>query len=149
LKEHGYNPEMAKSVEIGNASQFLSLSADQPGIVLGLLAVAYHDRVLGDDHEGLHAAFRAAVEEGRAAGEERVYFAKGTVAFFSTDDDVRAELRREDPKLFELLEEVWGGRVSLWPREPATGPELLWPTPGDRRFAKGDLAPRRHLRDDC
>jgi hypothetical protein len=121
LKEHGYNPDKAQSVEIGNASQFLSLSVDHPGIVLHLLADAYYDRVLGYDHEGIQEAFRAAVERGRyetvlrlagredanAIKNERVYFVAGTEAFFSTDDDVRDELRREDPKLFELLEEVW------------------------------------------
>jgi hypothetical protein len=121
LKEHGYNPDKAQSVEIGNASQVLSLSVDDPGIVLHLFADAYYDRVLGYDHEGIQEAFRAAVERGRyetvlrlggredanAIKNERMYFVAGTEAFFSTDDDVRDELRREDPKLFELLEEVW------------------------------------------
>jgi hypothetical protein len=35
-----------------------------------------------------------------------MYFTQGTAAFFGTDDE-RAELLRHDPKLFELLEEVW------------------------------------------
>jgi len=107
LKTHGYNPDMAQSVEIGDASQFLTLPADNPEIMLSTLADAYHDRVLGYDHEGIREAFRAAVEEGRPVRDERVYFWQGTSAFFSADDSVRDELRREDPKLFELLEEVW------------------------------------------
>jgi hypothetical protein len=38
--------------------------------------------------------------------DEWTYFTQGTAAFFGTDDE-RAELRRHDPKLFELLEEIW------------------------------------------
>ena len=125
LREHGYNPDKAKSVEIGNASLFLRWSLDQPGMVLHELAHAYHHRVLGD-HAGLRAAFRAAVEGGRyetvlrvngreerayAIENDREYFAEGTEAFFGTNDYypfVRAELLRHDPKLFEVLQEAWG-----------------------------------------
>jgi len=45
-----------------------------------------------------------------ALRDEQTYFAAGTVTFFGTNDHypfVRAELLRHDPKLFELLEEVW------------------------------------------
>jgi dipeptidyl-peptidase-4 len=82
--------------------------------------------VLGQDHEGIAAAFRAAVEEGRyetvlqfdgredrayALENDSEYFAEGTEAFFGTNDAypfVRVELLRHDPKLFEVLQEVWG-----------------------------------------
>jgi len=107
LKEHGYNPDKAQSVEIGNASQFLSISSDQSGLVFYLLADAYHHRELGYDHERIHAAFRAAVERGHSERDERVCFSKATEAFFSNDESVREELRRRDPELFEVLEEVW------------------------------------------
>ena len=49
LKSHGYNPDKAKGVEIGNATRFLEWSVDQPAMVLHELAHAYHDRVLGFD----------------------------------------------------------------------------------------------------
>lgn len=65
LRVNGYNPDKAKSVEIGNASRFLRWTLDQPALLLHELAHAYHDRVLGHDHEGIATAFRAAVEEGR------------------------------------------------------------------------------------
>jgi tetratricopeptide (TPR) repeat protein/predicted Ser/Thr protein kinase len=107
LKDHGYNPDKAQSVEIGNASQFLSISANQRGILFYLLADAYHHRELGYDHEGIHAAFRAAVDRGHPGRDERSYFSKGTAAFFSSDESVRDELRRRDPELFEVLEEIW------------------------------------------
>jgi hypothetical protein len=72
-----------------------------------LLADAYHHRELGYDHEGIHTAFRAAVDRGQSERDERVYFSNGTAAFFSSDESVRDELRRRDPELFEVLEKVW------------------------------------------
>jgi hypothetical protein len=126
LRANGYNPDKAKSIEIGNASRFLRWTLDQPALLLHELAHAYHDQVLGQDHEGIAAAFRAAVEEGRyetvlqfdgredrayALENDSEYFAEGTEAFFGTNDAypfVRAELLRHDPKLFEVLQEVWG-----------------------------------------
>jgi len=129
LRAIGHNPDKAKSVEIGSASRFLSWTLDQPAIVLHELAHAYHDRVLGQDHEGIHAAFLAAVAEGQyeevlhidgredrsyALENDSEYFAEGTEAFFGTNDFypfVRAELLLHDPKLFAVLEEVWGTGV--------------------------------------
>lgn len=129
LEAHGYNPDKARAVEIGNASRFLATSIDQPGVVLHELAHGYHDRVLGYDHGGIGDAYRAAVEGGsyesvlRIDGSEarayalvnaQEYFAEGTEAYFGTNDFypfVRVELLRHDPRLFELLEEVWGSGV--------------------------------------
>ena len=143
LRANGYNPDKAKSVEIGNASRFLFWSFDQPGTVLHELAHAYHDRVLGYDHEGIRAAFRAAVEGGRyervlrfngreerayALENDQEYFAEGTEAFFGTNDwypFVRAELLRHDPKLFEVLEEVWGTSATHAQGLPSA--EIEWP----------------------
>jgi hypothetical protein len=143
LRANGYNPDMAKSVEIGSASRFLLWSLDQPAIVIHELAHAYHHRVLGHDHEGIRAAFRAAVKEGRYekvlrsnGSEERAYalendqeyFAEGTEAFFGTNDwypFVRAELLRHDPKLFEVLEEVFG--TSAIPTQGPPSAEIEWP----------------------
>jgi hypothetical protein len=126
LRANGYNPDKAKSIQIRNASRFLRWTLDQPALLLHELAHAYHDRVLGQDHESIAAAFRAAVQEGRyetvlqfdgredrayALENDSEYFAEGTEAFFGTNDAypfVRAELLRHDPKLFEVLQEVWG-----------------------------------------
>jgi hypothetical protein len=125
LAKHGYNPEKAKSVEIGNAKRFLKTAIEQPSMVLHELAHAYHDRVLGFDHPGIRKAY----DEARAGGayesvlrisgskerhyaltDPQEYFAEGTEAFFGTNDFypfVRAELRVHDPKLFRLLDELW------------------------------------------
>jgi hypothetical protein len=126
LAGHGFNPDKAKAVEIGNAQRFLDWSKDQPSMVLHELAHAYHDQVLGFDNAKIKAAYRHAVETGlydsvlRANGKtERAYavtdaqeyFAEGTEAFFGTNDFypfVRVELEKHDPELAKLLGELWG-----------------------------------------
>jgi hypothetical protein len=126
LREHGYNPDKAKSFEIGNAERFLEWSNGQPMMVLHELCHSYHDRVLGYDHPGIKAAYQNAVktriyqsvlrnngkkEKAYALGNDQEYFAEGCEAFFGTNDFfpfVRVELEKHDPKLFKLLKEVWG-----------------------------------------
>jgi hypothetical protein len=125
LAEHGYNPDKARAVEIGNAERFLEWSITQPAMILHELAHAYHDRVLGFDHAGIQEAFRSAKdgklyeavlrgngkkERAYALTNDREYFAEGTEAFFGTNDFypfVRAELQEHDPRLHQLLREVW------------------------------------------
>jgi hypothetical protein len=125
LVRHHLNPEKAKGVEIGNAARFLKTSREQPAMLLHELAHAYHDRVLGFQHEGIREAYRDAQKSGayesvlRISGakerhyaltDPQEYFAEGTEAFLGTNDFypfVRAELRQHDPKLYDLLEEIW------------------------------------------
>jgi hypothetical protein len=125
LASHGYNPDKAKAVEIGNASRFVTWIKDQPAMVLHELAHAYHDQVLSFDHAGIKAAFQAAVdgkkyeailringrrEKAYALTNDHEYFAETTEAFFGTNDFypfVRAELKEHDPRMYKLLTEVW------------------------------------------
>jgi hypothetical protein len=125
LTEHGYNPDKAKAVEIGNASRFLKWTLDQPTMVLHELAHAYHDLVLGHAHAELRATYAAAVAAGSyervlrfngrverayALENDQEYFAEATEAYFGTNDFypfVRAELKQHDPRMFELLEKIW------------------------------------------
>ncbi len=125
LREHGYNPEKAKGVEIGNASRFLAADREQPCMLLHELAHAYHDQVLGFGHEGVRAAYAAAKAGGaydavlRSTGkterhyamtDAKEYFAEGTEAWFGVNDFypfVKAELEQHDPRLAKLLDEVW------------------------------------------
>jgi hypothetical protein len=125
LRDHGLNPDKAKSVEIGNAARFIEWSLDQPAMVLHELAHAYHHQVLGHDHAAIRAAYRAAVAGGTyesvlhskgprqrayAIRNDQEYFAEGTEAFFGTNDFypfVRSELREHDPALYALLETLW------------------------------------------
>ena len=126
LREHGYNPDKAKCVEIGNATRFLDWSREQPMMILHELAHSYRDRVLAQDHEGLRKAYRAAKEGGSydqvlrsdgrtgkayALTDEQEYFAESTEAFFGQNDFfpfVRIELKKHDPAIYAVLEEAWG-----------------------------------------
>jgi hypothetical protein len=125
LRKHGFNPEKAKGVEIGNAARFLKTAIDQPSMVLHELAHAYHDRVLRFDNPEIRKAYDTAKKDGKYESVLRIsgvkerhyaltdpmeYFAEGTEAFLGTNDFypfVRAELRQHDPTLFHLLEEIW------------------------------------------
>jgi len=64
LKKHGFNPEKAKGVEIGNAARFVKTAIEQPSMVLHELAHAYHDQVLRFDHPGIRKAY----DDARAGG---------------------------------------------------------------------------------
>ena len=127
LTENGFNPDKAKSVELGNAANFLTWSLDQPSMVLHELAHAYHDQVLGYDNADLKAAYQHALDAGLyksvlhcRGGKQRAYalnndqefFAEQTEAYFGVNDFypfVRAELQDYDPAMFEVLRKVWGG----------------------------------------
>jgi len=125
LVKNGFNPDKAKSVEIGNAARFLEWSKDQPAMVLHELAHSYLDRVLGSNHPGVKAAYESAVKSGiyqsvlrnngkreraYALTNPQEYFAEACEAFFGTNDFypfVRVELEEHDPRLFKVLLEVW------------------------------------------
>ncbi len=125
LRDHHFNPEKARSVEVGNARRFLKTAHEQPSMLLHEMAHAYHDQVLTFQHAGIQEAWREAKKSGtydsvlRISGikerhyaltDPQEYFAEGTEAFLGTNDFfpfVRAELRVHDPKLFQLLEEIW------------------------------------------
>jgi hypothetical protein len=128
LREHDMNPQKARCVEIANAAAFLRWTLDQPWMVLHELAHGYHDQVLGFDHAAVRECYARAVEsksyesvlhyDGRkvkayALTDEKEYFAELTEAYFGTNDFfpfVRAELKEHDPKMYEVLEKVWGVR---------------------------------------
>lgn len=125
LVKHGFNPDKARAVEIGNAKRFLKTVIEQPSMILHELAHSYHDRVLGFDHAGIREAYRQAkigtsydsvlrisgvTERHYAMTDAQEYFAEGTEAYLGMNDFypfVRAELRQHDPRLFHLLEELW------------------------------------------
>jgi hypothetical protein len=138
LTQNGFNPEKAKSVEIGNAKAFLRWTLDQPSMVLHELAHAYHHRVLGYDNPDIRAAYERAVESktyesvlrynGRmerayALNNDQEYFAELTEAFFGQNDFypfVRAEVMRHDPVMHKTLEKLW--RQEPEPRDSPASP---------------------------
>jgi hypothetical protein len=128
LRDHDMNPEKAGAVEIANAKNFLSWTLHQPWMVLHELAHGYHHQVLGFGHAGVRECYRRAVasksyesvlhingrkERAYALTNDKEYFAESSEAYFGTNDFypfVRAELKQHDPKMFALLEKVWGVR---------------------------------------
>lgn len=128
LREHGMNPDKAQSVELANARNFLVWTHDQPWMVLHELAHGYHHQFLeqGFQNPRIAAGFARAKAEklydsvlrinGRddrayAATNPMEYFAESSEAYFGTNDFypyVRSELQRHDPRMFELLETLWG-----------------------------------------
>ncbi len=128
LREHGMNPQKARAVEIANCKNFLTWTLQQPWMVLHELAHGYHDQVLTYDHAEIKACYQEAVRsktyesvlhwDGKkvrayALTNDKEYFAEATEAYFGTNDFypfVRAELKQHDPKMYELVERVWGVR---------------------------------------
>ena len=133
LREHGRNPAMVKGIEFTDLRNFEAEMRRMPNFTLHELAHAYHDRVL--DGGFSNAEIKAAYERAKAARSydkverwfgngrsntlERAYamtnpmeyFAETTEAFFSRNDFFpfnRAELKRHDPEMEQLLVRLWG-----------------------------------------
>lgn len=125
LKNHDFNPEKARSVEIANSENFLTWTIGQPWMVLHELAHSYHHCVLGYDNTELREAYEEAVESKQyesvlhiagkprrayALNNDQEYFAECTEAFFGTNDFypfVRSELQQHDPNMYQLLKKLW------------------------------------------
>ncbi len=128
LKGNGYSEKLAKCVHIPDAADFAGLHHQrvQPWSVLHELAHAYHDQVLGFDHPEVEAAWARFRDSGKykkslhingslvshyALTNAKEFFAEMTEAFFGQNDFFpfnRAELKKEEPETFALLEKIWG-----------------------------------------
>ena len=128
LKSHGHDPRLEKKVHITRAESLLSRHqlVKHPAVILHELAHAYHDQYLSFDNPAIIEAYREAMKKGiydevllytgrrvrhYAATDHKEYFAEGTEAYFYRNDFypfVRAELNEHDPKLHDLLVEIWG-----------------------------------------
>jgi len=125
LKSHGYNPDKARCIEIGNLEHFLSWHAEQPFLVLHELSHAYQDRETAASGAIVRRAYDAAVASRRyesvlyiMGGKKRAYalensaeyFAELSEAYFGVNDFypfVRGELEQFDPTGFEMIEKLW------------------------------------------
>jgi hypothetical protein len=128
LKEHGYSPDLVKCVHIPRAADFIAPSHQnaQPWSVMHELAHAYHDQVLGFDDAKIKAAYERFKTGGKykstlhisgrkiehyALTNPMEFFAEMTESYFGVNDFfpfTRAELKREEPEIYELLESIWG-----------------------------------------
>ncbi len=126
LRQHGYNPVKAGSVEINNARNFVKWSrGEQPWMLLHELAHAYHHQVLGYESRLVLIAYRHAMRRGLyeqvayirggtqrayATTNEQEYFAELSEAYFGKNDFypfVREELARHDPLGYRMVESAW------------------------------------------
>ena len=134
LDDNGRDVAMAKGVQISNIARLEEEAIRMPWFALHELAHAYHDQVLGFDDAEIKAAFVEAkasgiydnverwlgngkpntFERAYAMTNEKEYFAECSEAFFGRNDFfpfTRDQLKKHDPRMFGLLERVWG--VSL------------------------------------
>src|SRR6056297_1122518 len=128
LQRNGHDPQLEKHVHIPHARDLIQRStwAKHPYVILHELAHAYHDQVLGFEEAKIRAAFAAAEEQGiysqvllytgkqvehYALSNHKEYFAESTEAYLGVNDFfpfVRAELNEHDPRMYRLLEKIWG-----------------------------------------
>jgi len=128
LIANGHDPRLAKHVHIPRAKNLYAphMWAKHPYVVLHELAHSYHDQVLSFDNRQIEEAFNEAKEEGIYAevllytgamvrhyglNNPKEYFAEATEAYFGVNDFypfVRAELKQHDPRMFAVMESVWG-----------------------------------------
>lgn len=132
LRNNGYSADLARCVHLPDAARFASPRhhRQQPWAVLHELAHAYHDQVLDFEHAGIKAAWERFRNGGKyeqvlhidggnrqhyALTNQKEFFAEMSEAYFGLNDFYpfhRAELRRDEPELFKLLQEIWGPPVS-------------------------------------
>jgi len=128
LSDHGFTTNLAKCVHIPDAMRFLKphFQQQQPWAVLHELAHAYHDQVLGFENAEIKAVWRRVCDSGRfdfvlhldgrmqkhyALTNPKEFFAEMSEAYFGMNDFYpfnRAELRRDFPEIFALLQKIWG-----------------------------------------
>jgi hypothetical protein len=128
LREHGMNPDKARCVEVANVRNFLKWSVEQKWMVLHELAHGYHHQFVqgGFQNKEVKRAYDHATKEriyetvrhvggseqrAYAASNEKEYFAELSEAYFGTNDFypfVRSELRRHDPRGYDVVEKLWG-----------------------------------------
>ncbi|MHC4745090.1 MAG: M90 metallopeptidase family protein [Planctomycetota bacterium] len=128
LTDRGYDKRLGKKVHITRAAQLLSRQQmlKHPAVILHELAHGFHDQHLSFSNKRIIDAYKEAMAEGLyekvllyngrhvrhyGATDHKEYFAEGTESFFYRNDFypfVAAELKEYDPKLYDLLVEIWG-----------------------------------------
>ncbi len=142
LKENGRDVNMVKGVEFTNIQIFEAETRRMPNFVLHELAHAFHDRVLVDGFanprvqeqfarataSGIYERVERRDSEGQtqmdrayALTNAQEYFAESTEAFFSQNDFYpynQAQLKQHDPRMFQLLMELWRVETPATPAGP-------------------------------
>lgn len=128
LLSNDHDPRLVKHVHIPRAKALFDpgMWAKHPYVVLHELAHSFHDQILSFDNQQVIDVFSAAEKAGiyeevllytgktvrhYGLSNHKEYFAESTEAYFGVNDFypfVRAELKEHDPKMFDLMRDVWG-----------------------------------------
>lgn len=129
LRANNLNPAKGKAIEFSNIPDLEKEVVRMPVLLLHELAHAYHDLILDWDQPAIKKAYDRARKSGTydqvkrfngteivtdrayAMNNHKEYFAECTEAFFARNDFypfTREELKKHDPKIFELLGKLWG-----------------------------------------
>lgn len=128
LVANGHDPALAQHVHVPRARALYDRRtwAKHPYVILHELAHAYHDQILGFDQAEIVEAYKSAKADriyedvllftGQKVKHygltnHKEYFAESTEAYFGVNDFypfVRAELKQHDPKMYGVLQKVWG-----------------------------------------
>lgn len=128
LRANRHDPALVKHVHIPRAAALYAPHtwAKHPYVVMHELAHAYHDQMLSFENKEIIAAYEAAKKAGiyekvllysgrmvrhYGLNNHKEYFAEATEAYLGVNDFypfVRAELKQHDPRMFKIMEKVWG-----------------------------------------
>ena len=131
LEKHGYDPAMGKAVHFTHAASLIREASrpDSSSVVLHELAHAYHDRVLGFDHPGILAGYKAFCDSRKfdrvphvsgplrphyGLTDHKEFFAEMTETFFVGNDYwpfTHRMLYDEHRPSYDLLASVWGSDI--------------------------------------
>ena len=128
LRANRHDPALVKHVHIPRARALYDrgMWAKHPYVIMHELAHAYHDQVLSFGNREIIGAYEAAKKAGiyekvmlytgrtvrhYGLNNHKEYFAEATEAYLGMNDFypfVRAELKEHDPRIFKIMEKVWG-----------------------------------------
>ncbi|MDE2680368.1 MAG: metallopeptidase [Verrucomicrobiota bacterium] len=128
LRANRHDPALVKHVHIPRAAALYAphMWAKHPYVVMHELAHAYHDQVLSFDNKEIIEAYKAAKKAGiyekvmlytgstvrhYGLNNHKEYFAESTEAYLGVNDFypfVRGELKKHDPRMYKIMEKVWG-----------------------------------------
>lgn len=145
LSDHGYDPAMAKAVQLTRAGSLIreARGPNSASVMLHELAHAYHDRVLDFDHPEILAGYKAfcdsrkfdhtAHTSGRrkphyGLTDHKEYFAELTETFFVGNSYYpfnHYQLHREHPSSYALIARIWGSEMKPPVADDSRGPGIL------------------------
>ena len=128
LRANRHDPALAKHVHIPRARALIDrgMWAKHPYVILHELAHAYHDQVLSFNNKDIIGAYEAMRREGiyekvmlytgrtvrhYGLNNNKEYFAESTEAYLGVNDFypfVRAELEKHDPRMYRVMQKIWG-----------------------------------------